>query len=170
MVLVSIFAILSPGFCNAQKVLQLERKGSLHTTKIMVGETITFKLFNDDKGWYERTIFDIEPNRNQLNLEGTMISIDSISIIRFDKRPTIPFILGTTLQAGGANIILLDLYYGVVQNREIEARTFITGAANIGVGTLIKKIFPYKKFRVGKSKRLRLLDLNFGDPVVPVKT
>lgn len=155
---------------SSQKVLQLEKAGVQRTVKIHIGETITFKLRNDDKGWYERTIFDIYPNTGHLNLEGVQVHIDSIAKLKFEKRPFVPYLVGTALQGGGANMILFDLSRGLIWDKErgLDEGTIISGAANIGIGTLLKKIFNRKKFKVTKRKRLRLLDLDFGPPMKPI--
>jgi hypothetical protein len=155
---------------NAQKVLQLEKGGVQRTVKIHIGETITFKLKNDDTGWYERTIFDIYPNTGHLNLEGVQVHIDSIAKLKFEKRPFVPHLVGTALQGGGANMILFDLSRGLIWDKErgVDGGTIISGAANIGIGTLLKKIFSRKKFKVTKRKRLRLLDLDFGPSLRPI--
>lgn len=167
-IIVCLALIFSAGI-QAQKVLQLERAGSLKTEKIHIGETITFKLRHDDAGWYERMIMDIDPDTKRLNLEGVMIHVDSISMLKFDKRPLVPTIIGTALQAGGEFMILFDVSRGLVwdKDRGIDGATIISGAVNIGVGTLLRSIFRNKKFKVGKRRRLRVLDLNFGDPVLP---
>jgi hypothetical protein len=150
--------------------LQLEKGGSQRTTKIHIGETIIFQLKNDDTGWYERVIFDIHPNTGYLDLEGVQIHVDSITKLKFDKRPFVPNLIGTALQAGGINMILFDVSRGLVWDKErgINGPTIASGFANIAVGTLLKKIFNAKKFKVTKRKRLRLLDLSFGDPVIPI--
>ena len=154
----------------AQKVLQLEKGGSHRTTKIHVGETIIFKLKNDDSGWYERAILDIYPNTGYLNLEGVQIHVDSIAKLKFDDRPFVPNLIGTALQAGGINMILFDVSRGLIWDKErgVNGPTIISGVANIAVGTILKKIFNSKKFKVTKRKRLRLLDLSFGNPVIPI--
>ncbi len=159
-------------FTSAQKVLQLERAGSLKTQKIHIGESITFKLRHDDAGWYERMIFDLDPDTGYLNLEGVHVHVDSISMIKAENRPLVPTLIGTALQAGGANMILFDVSRGLTWDKErgIDETTVIAGAANVGVGTILKALFRNKVFKVGKRKRLRLLDLDFGGPPPPLKS
>ena len=174
----TLFTIVSFGILfniptlDGQKVLQLEKAGTAHTTKIQIGETITFKLRNDQTGWYERTIFDIYPETGHLNLEGTEIHIDSIAKLRFKERPFIPAILGTTLQGGGANMILFEISRGTIwdKDRAIDKNTLVAGVANIGVGTLLRKLFRHRKFKLGNRKRLRLLEINFDAAAETPKT
>ena len=51
---------------HGQKCLQLEKMGSLKTVRFYPGEEITFKIVNDDKGWYTRMITDIDVDRGYL--------------------------------------------------------------------------------------------------------
>lgn len=157
-----VFSINSFG----QKILLLEKAGTSKTQKIYIGETLTFKLLNDDAGWYERIIFDISLESKLINFEGVTIHIDSIEKIRFDKRPFVPSLLGTTLQAGGANVILYELTNSRVINpkRPVDPNTLYAGLVNIGVGTLLRKLFRHKKFTLSARKRLRLIDLTFPPP------
>ena len=147
-------------------MLQMEKSGTARTRKIYVGETITFKLLNDHTGWYERTIFEIYPDKGMINFEGVQIHVDSIAEIRFPEKPIIPMLIGGALQGGGANMILFDVSRGLTWGKEngFDQGMIISGLANIAVGTAIKKMTKQKKFKVSKRKRLRLLDLDFAAP------
>lgn len=145
----------------------MEKSGSLQTRKIYIGETVTFQLKNDDTGWYERTIFDILPDDGLINFEGVKIHVDSISQIRFTKKPFFPMLIGNAMQGGGANMILFDISRALSWGKEqgIDETMIYSGLANIAVGTAIKKLTKEKKFKVSKRKRLRLLNLDFSSPI-----
>lgn len=149
---------------SAQKYLQLERAGSLKTIRFTEGDMLTFRLRDDDKGWYERMILSIDTKTNRIIFPDVVVHIDSIDAIRLNKKAVVSQILGTTLQVGGVNIILFTAYYSIFQDVDLEWASLASGAANIVVGTILKKLFRHKTFRISDRKRVRLLDLYFREP------
>ena len=150
----------------AQKCLQLERAGSLKKVRFHIGDEITFQLRNDNAGWYTRTISDIDVANGKLDFFGNRVHIDSISMIQL-KRSAGMQIVGGALQVGGANTILFSITYPLFNDASPDWVGVGSGALIMGVGTMLSKLFRKKKFVIGKNKRLRLLDLNFGPPVLP---
>ncbi len=151
---------------KAQKCLQLERAGSLKKIRYYIGDDITFKLYNDDAGWYTRTITEIDVDGRKLDFFGHRVSIDSISMIQM-KRGNGMQIVGGALQVGGANTILFSITYPLFNNASPDWVGVGSGVAIMGIGTMLRWLFKTKRFVIGKNKRLRLLDLNFGPPVIP---
>ena len=159
---VLVLALFMPG--GAQIYLQLEKAGTLRTIRYTEGDALTFQLRNDDKGWYERTIVSIDVSRNRLVFPDVVIHIDSIAMIKLERKAVAAQIIGTALQAGGINLILFTGYNAIFQDRALDWTAVSSGVLNIALGTFLKKIFRYSVFRIGPRKRLRLLDLNFEEP------
>lgn len=150
---------------NAQLFLQLEKAGTLKTIRYTEGDLLTFRLKNDDKGWYERTIVSIDPQGNRIIFPDVTLSVDSIEAIRLERKAIVAQILGGALQVGGINQILFTAYYAIFQNRKLDWTSLGFGALNVIVGTVLKRLFRHPVFRVNQRKRLRLIDLNFGVPM-----
>lgn len=153
----------------SQKFLQLEKTGTLKTTRYYIGDDITFQLVNDDKGWYTRNIQDIDVDNNRLVFINSVLPIDSIGAIQLDGS-SFGKAIGGALQYGGPGIALTSLSLSVANSRPVDWTAIGSAAICSGVGTAIRAASKKKKFKVGKNKRLRVLDLNFGPPVIPDKS
>lgn len=156
-----LLLFILPGY--GQKMLQLEKAGSLKSTRFFVGDEMTFRLKNDDKGWYTRIIHDFDLNNNWIVFHQYTLPLDSIEMIQLDRNHAMQ-IVGGALQGGGINMVLFSTYYSIFQDRDLDWSTIISGVANVGIGTAIRKLFRKKRFKPGKHKRLRLLDVSFGPP------
>ena len=163
-ILVVLSILCATPSAYSQKLLQLEKSGSLKTVRFYTGDVMTFMLRNDDKGWHTRTIEDFDLANNRIVFHNYVLPLDSIEMIQLNRNQVMQ-IVGGALQGGGVNMMLFSTYYSVFRDRSMEWGTFISGAANVGIGTLLRKLFRKKRFKPGKRKRLRLLDLNFGPPV-----
>lgn len=150
---------------NAQIYLQLEKAGTLKTIRYAEGDMLTFRLKNDDKGWYERTIVSIDVPGKRLIFPDVVMSVDSIDAIRLDRKAVVAQVLGGALQIGGINQILFTGYYALFQDRKLDWGSMGFGALNIIVGTVLKRLFRHPVFNVSQRKRLRLIDLNFNTPL-----
>ena len=42
--------------------------------------------------------------------------------------------------------------------------TFVTGTTALTTGWLIRKLFKFKKYKIGKKTRLKILDLSWPEP------
>jgi hypothetical protein len=146
---------------TAQVFLQLEKSGTLKTIRYYEGDVLTFRLRNDDKGWHERTIVSLDTEGRRIIFPGVAVHIDSMEAIRLDRKAVAAQIVGSALQIGGINLMLFEGYEAIFTSNDVDWVAFASGALNIGVGTLVKKIFRRAVFRVSPRKRLRVLDLNF---------
>ena len=164
-----VLLLLASFSLNGQKLLQLERGGSLKTIRYYIGDEITFQLWNDDVGWYNRVILDIDVDRNLIVFENHALPIDSISMIQLDRSKAWQ-VFGTALQYGGVGMAASSLAWSAVESRPVDWTGIGTSLACSAVGTGMKYAMRKKKFKIGKRKRLRLLDLNFGPPVPADKT
>lgn len=150
--------------CFGQKLLQLEKAGSLKTMRFYIGDEITFQLFNDDVGWYTRTIYDIDVENRTLVLENYVLPIDSISMLQLPKSKAWQTI-GTALQYGGVGLAISSVSISIVQDQPLDWTGIGTSLGSAALGTAMKYGMRKKKFKIGKNKRLRVLDLSFGPPI-----
>lgn len=151
---------------SSQKCLQLERANSLKKIRYYIGDDITFQLHDSDAGWYTRTITEIDVEGGNLIFFGHRQPIDDISMIKLQRGNGMQ-IVGGALQVGGANTIIFSITYPLFNDASPDWVGVGSGAAIMGIGTMIRWLFKTKRFVIGKNKRLRLLDLNFGPPVIP---
>jgi len=158
--------LLASSHIGAQKLLQLEQSGTLNTTRFYIGQELIFQLRNNDKGWYTRTITDIDVEGGRLIFYNHPVHIDSISMIKLPRSNGMQ-IVGGALQVGGANAMLFSIAYPIFQNQPVNWAGVGFGALGIAIGTALRKLFKTKKFVIGKRKRLRLLDLSWGPPMPP---
>lgn len=150
---------------QAQVFLQLEKAGTLKTIRYNEGDILTFRLKNDDKGWYERPIISLDVAKNRIIFSDVVMPVDSIDAIRLEKKAAVAQILGTALQVGGINLILFTSYDAIFRDRDLDWTAMGSGVLNIVAGSALKKIFRHAVFRINDRKRIRLLDLNFSEPV-----
>jgi hypothetical protein len=162
-----VLLLLVSAHLRAQKLLQLEKSGTLKTVRFYIGQDITFQLRNDDKGWLTRTITDIDVDGGHLVFQNHSLHIDSIAVIRLPRTNAMQ-IAGVALQVGGVNAIIFSLGYSpIFKNEPVNWGGVGFGALGIAVGTALRQLFKTKKFKPRKRKRLRLLDLNFGPVFAP---
>lgn len=147
-----------------QFYVQLERTGTLRTIRYSPGDVLTFRLVNDDKGWYDRMITSIDVKGNRIIFPDVVVPVDSIESILLDKKAVGAKIIGGALQGGGINMILFSAYYAIFRDTSLDWTAVLSGVANIGIGMAITRLFRHKEFRIGSRKRIRLLDLNFTPP------
>ncbi|HLF65945.1 MAG TPA: hypothetical protein VI603_19435 [Saprospiraceae bacterium] len=164
LVLIAITLCLTASI-HAQIYLQLEKAGTLKTIRYSEGDVLIFRLKNDDKGWYERIILSLDVKRNRLIFPDVVIPIDSIEAIRLERKAVAAQIIGTALQAGGINLMLFTGYDAIFHDRDVDWTSMGSGFLNIAIGTVLKRIFRHAVFRISTRKRLRLLDLNFEEPI-----
>src|SRR6187402_2700306 len=96
LVFIFILSVLTdlPG----QKYLIIEKSGSAHTKRISMYDNITFQLRDDDKGWFTRQIFDMNPEAQLVLLGDTWIPVKDISRIKMPNKRKLAMLLGTALQ------------------------------------------------------------------------
>ena len=154
---------------SAQKLLQLEKAGTMKVIRFYIGDELTFQIRNDDVGWYTRTINDIDVDRNRLVFNNYSLPIDSISMIQLPKSKVWQ-VVGGALQIGGIAMAMSSAYWSITQNEPADWAALGTSAGIALLGTGMRKGMRKKKFKIGPYKRLRVLDLSFGPPVPANKT
>ncbi|MFM7152904.1 MAG: hypothetical protein ACKOZV_02120, partial [Bacteroidota bacterium] len=59
--LIILLVLLCSNMVSAQKMLQLEKKNRVKTTRFYTGDVIRYRMNGSENYWYERTITDILP-------------------------------------------------------------------------------------------------------------
>lgn len=162
-------AILAAGclFClatdrsSAQKFLQLERSGTLKVERFAIGEPLRFKLADDNVGWYSRYIEDLNPQGQLVMLGDGWYGPTAIHAIWLYRKRTWPTIVGVAMQAGGASMVLGDVYNTIRGEGYRTENGWEFGLVNIAIGTGLRALLSPIRHTLGPRKRLRVVDLTF---------
>ena len=145
----------------AQKVLQLEKYGSAKTQKIYIGQVLTYRLAEDDH-FTTAYLEDIKVEDGLLQMGEYYVKVDDIVELRYERR---------LARAAGSSLFIFGVgwsgfaFFGTTFDGDPDTQynlqdATITATA-LGLSYLIPKLFKYKHIKIGKRKRLRLLDLRF---------
>ena len=157
----SLFFFFCLSHSDAQKFLIIEKAGSVRTERIAMFDEITFKLKDDDKGWYTRQILDLDADAQLVLLGDTWVALSDISNIYLKRKRVLATAIGGALQGGGASMILGDAYYTLRGTPEYTQGGMEFGALNILLGTGIRALLEPVRFKLGKKTRLRVIDITF---------
>ena len=123
---------------------------------------LTFKLKDDNKGWYQRQILDLNTDAHLILLGDTWIAIKEIKSIKVGKKRTLATMVGNSLQRGGSSLLLGDVFYTLKGKPEFTQGGIESGLASIAIGTALKKWLSPVKYRFNQQTRLRIIDLTYG--------
>lgn len=161
-VLFVLSLFLTPVF--AQKMLVLERANRAKTTKMFVGDQLQFRLAGDEDYWYKRTITGILPESNILLLDNFPVKLDSIVALKVHRRP-IWRLVGGTVFAFGASLAVATTAGAIYSDKDVHyANLYATSAGSMAVGTFFS---TKRKLKLGKKFRLRIIEIDFGPPLIP---
>ncbi len=160
---IGAFLLFAGVACSAQKVMQIETRGKVNTKKFYVGDELMIKLASDNF-WRTATIFDIFVEDNEIDFDFGVVHLSEITALRTMAQYNRGRNWQRWLFRSGASFILytpLELIYSDEPNYSLIA----FGAALSVVGIMLRPIVnKYSLTRIGKRKRLRLLDLSFLPP------
>lgn len=148
------------GSALAQKVLQIEKYGKAKTRKIYIGESINYKLF-DDEVWYSGYIEDIDVEKKLLVMKDRYVDVTKIEKMRRPIRwskgvRTSLFLFGASWSA---NAFIGTLTDGNKDTNYRWSDAIVTGVSWL-TGWIVPKIFKFRTLKFGKKRRLRVLDLS----------
>lgn len=156
-----LFFLAFSNVLSAQKILQLERFGSAKVKKFYIGDELTYRV-KGDKTWYTGTIQNLIIEENIILFENRFIKLENITILR--ERQGWSQKLGNQLYFFALSWLGFSSA-GTLVGWEFRWDTVIIAGSAVATGWLIKKIFKYKKYKIGKKRRLRLLDLTLIKPI-----
>lgn len=158
-ILFVLFVLTAASVC-AQKVLILEKRGTTKTKRFYEGDEITYRI-KGEKVWETSTIVEMIPKENILVLDRIYVKVDEIEALLKVKNQRVANGLSTQLYVFGtawaAYTAIDDL---VVSKRKTdwEAAAYVSGTSFV-LGTLLRLLPKTKTLKIGKKRRLRLLDL-----------
>lgn len=160
-----LLALLPAGTdCLAQKLLQVERYGSLKTRRYFIGDELCYSMRSAPRQFATRSILDIHPEAGLLVFPDGSVAVDSIAAIRLTgsnrwaKGLAVSF--GTFLITF-TGYSLLDM--AINRRKPSDFQYISAGSALVGWG-IAEWLIPERVLRMGDRRRLRLLDLNFRSP------
>ncbi len=146
---------------NAQKILQIEKAGSLKTWRFHVGDELTFSDVGQPDQFYTREIVDLFPEVGIIQLTDVALHLDSIAIITFPGSNSWAKGLGNTLLTFAGVWTLYSLLDSAINSRDPAAFQYYAGGGAWVGGAALRWGVPETKKTMGKHYRVRLLDLTF---------
>lgn len=151
----------------AQKVLQIERYGSLKTRKFHIGDELTFSLRAEPKQFYTRTIQDLFPEVGTIQFLGGAVQAEDIAAIRLTGSNRWAKGLAYSLWTFTGVWVLYSILDTLINSRAPTRFQYIVGGTTAGLGAILGWLVPETVIRFGDRRRLRILDLTFySDPVI----
>lgn len=158
------FCLLLPGGIFAQKMLLIEQANRISPTKLYIGDQLHFRLNGAEDYWYQRTITDILPASNLLLLDNYPVRLDSIAALKVRRRPIWRLVSGTLFAFGGS-LAVATTAGALYRDKDIRyGRMYALSAVSMGAGA---SLFPKRKLKLGKKFRLRIIEVDFGPPLIP---
>lgn len=151
---------LAANEASGQRLLQIETYGKAKTKKIFIGEQITYAQTGME-GWHTSYIEDILPAQGRLALSDRYLVVSNITALRY--RSAWPGV-GTSLMTFGtawAGYALIGYTFDGNPETNFSALDAVVGGTSILAGLAMRRFLKYKTIKIGKRKRLRLLDLTF---------
>jgi len=136
------------------------KRGKVKTKKYYLGEEITFQL-KGSSDWYTDVMIDIKVEEEIIVFSERFIKVGDIKTIKSYKNARFANYTEKSLYSFGAGWLLFSLGGALVTDEPLNDLTWKVPAASAGLGYLIKKLFYSRKYRIGKKRKLRLLDLSF---------
>ncbi len=151
--------LLCGNMVSAQKMLQLEKKNRVKTTRFYAGDVIRYRMNGTEDYWYERTITDILPESRTLMLDNFAVRTDSIAMMKVQRKPVSRLLGGALLTFGATLALSVTVGRVIFQDRdimtpELYALSGASAAAGFAAGSS-------KKIRIGKKYRLRIIEIRF---------
>jgi len=144
---------------EAQKFMQMEKRGSTKVKRYYPGDDILFKV-KDDVEWQDAIIHDILVDENLILLgTGKLINIDDIIAIKSIKGAGWSKAIANKFYLFGINWTVLSLITELVGYWSFTWGTAIIAIGAVVTGWLIHTIFKSRVYKIGKKRKLRLLDL-----------
>ncbi len=145
----------------SQKMVLLERANRAKTTKLFVGETITYSLNGDERYWYQRTITSILPESNMLLLDNFPVKLTDIAAMRVRRPPVLRWV-GTTIFTFGASLAVATIGAALFQDKSTQYGLLAgCSVASMGGGLAMNS---RKVLKMGDKHRLRIIEINFAAP------
>lgn len=148
---------------NAQVVLYVEIMTETKPIKYYEGQMLMYKTKEYPKEWQKIIIKRLMDEEKILIYEGGMLKLSDITEIRRTRGWAT--VGGYMLQTFGvAWFGFGGLAHFTTDSFDFGVDTLVIGGTAIVSGWLMRKLFKYKKYKIGKKVRLKILDLSWPEP------
>lgn len=158
------YLLVTPILLYSQKVMQLETSGRIKPKKIFKGEGLEYRLKDSDL-WTYGVIEDFNIERKLIVFGDRYVKVDEIEAIRYFKPGASR--MGTQLALFGvawSGFAAIGTATDGNPDTGYRWSDAVVTASAAGLGYTYAKLFKYKKYKIGKRRRLRLIDLTFVAP------
>lgn len=157
-----LFTFFTTNSIFAQKLLQIEKVGTLKVQRFYIGDEVVFQLEGETENyWYRERIQDIMVESKSVLFTNRLIKIADITKIRTFNNQGWSRGLSTNAFVASGGFVGLSLIASAVTEFMLSPATVILPGVTIIAALAIRIIFRRKTHRMGKRRRLRVLDLNF---------
>lgn len=154
---------INPSTVKTQVVLYVEIMTEQKPIKYYEGQSLMYRSTEFPKDWQVMKIERLMEEEKVILFDGGMLNLADIKEIR-RTRPWAT-VTGYMLQTFGvAWFGFGGLAHFTTDSFDFGVDTFVIGTTAIGSGWLIRKLFRYKKYKIGKKVRLKILDLSWPEP------
>lgn len=169
--LLFFFCFLAILPAEGQRFLQLEKANSMKRFKFAEGDELTYKIKSDPGYWYTQKIHQIQVDDGILVMDIGYVNIDEIIAIKTFKNQDWSKAMGNKLLQFASSWFVYSLGGALTPAGALGWAALTVPLTAISFGLLLKGLFKSKTHRIGKRKRIRLLDLSFPKkPVVKPRT
>lgn len=156
-----LIVVLLYSNATSQKQLLFEKYGRIKPERFQIGQPLTFKLVDNDSGWYTRYIEDLNPEASLIQLGPDWKQLSELDMIRLQRQRTWVNIGGGALQAGGISMFTGDLFFTLRGDGRFTQGGMEFGLINFAVGTGLRLALAKIKYKLSERKRLRIIDLTY---------
>lgn len=145
----------------AQKVLQIEKYGNPKSEKIHIGSILDYRLAGEED-FREGYIEDFKVEDSLIVFGDRYVNVNDIAELRFPR--SWGKAAGISLMIFGGSwsgLALLGYATDGDPNTNYSRRDAAVSIVSAGLGYALAKLIRYRKVRIGKRFRLRLMDLRF---------
>ncbi|CAH0999088.1 hypothetical protein LEM8419_00383 [Neolewinella maritima] len=156
-----LFFLLTCTCVRAQRVLLFERLTNSKSERVYEGDQLRFRL-RGDKFWQEGYIREMRPDIQALVINDRYVLLEEIELVY--RGSTVATKLGYGLVTfGTAWSLFAAVGYATDKDPSTSYSTddALVTATSVGLGALLIKVLGTRKFRPGKYRRLRVVDLSF---------
>jgi len=145
---------------SAQTVLYMELMKEEKPIKYYEGQTLSFKSTAFPDEWQNVMITRIIDEEKIITYDGGLLKLDDITAIRRER--SWPLVVGYGLQTFGFSwLVFGGLAHFTTDNFDFGVDTAVIGGTALATGWIVRKFFRYKKYKIGRRVRLKILDLSW---------
>ncbi len=144
---------------SAQVWLQMEKRGSARTVKFRPGEVLTWRMAGD-RTWYREELVRLIPEDSIVVFANRYVKLDQITAIRSFAGSRWSKPLSRQLYLFGLSWSGYALIASIFDETDPYDRSDLSVTlTSFATGFVLHQMFKSRTFRLGKRRRLRIVDL-----------